>query len=260
MLVAQIDGGEPGILLTPLCDVGFVALVALEEMVFAEVGEDVCALLGHEHAGVFGIGEVDLGDLLGEVLIVGVELGHQAAVERHAPLARGGRVAGIDAGDDGEGVVMRGHGGGRHVEQNAVGVDEADLLAVARKGHGLAFNDVDANLIGEHAHDGGVLDPGDGFKLLAALADGNKEDVAADVFAEDGEHLGAGDFSEAGGLDVAGAGDAEAGVAFEIGLEEVAGGAEAGEDEERAERQRHAPDGAGRTPPVGGRGTEDAPI
>ena len=115
---------------------------------------------------------------------------------------------------------MRGHGGGRHGEQHAVGVDEADLLAVTREGHRLALDHADANLVGEHAHDRGALDPGNGFKLLAALVDGNKEDVAADVFAEDGEHLGAANLGESGGLDVAGAGDAEAGVAFEIGFED----------------------------------------
>ena len=58
------------------------------------------------------------------------------------------------------------------------------------------------------------------FKLLAALAEGNKEDVAADVFAEDGQHLGAAHLGQPGGLDVACAGDAEARVALEIGLEQ----------------------------------------
>ena len=94
MLIAQIDRGQTGILLTPLRDVRLVALVALKEMIFAEVGEDVFALLGHEHAGVFRIGEVDLGDLLGEVLIVGIEICHEAAIKRHPSLARCGRVAG----------------------------------------------------------------------------------------------------------------------------------------------------------------------
>jgi len=260
MFVAKIDGGKLGILLTPLCDVGLVTLVALEEMVFAEVGEDVCAGLGHENASVLGIGEVNLGDLLGEVLMVGIELGHEAAIERHAPLARGGRIAGIHAGDDGEGVVVHDHGGRGHVEEYAVGVDQADLLHMTGKGHRLTFNDVDANLIGEQAHDGGVLDPGDGLELLAALANGNEKDIAAYVFTEDGEELGAGDFREAAGLDLACAGDAEAAVAFEIGFEEIARSPDADKDHERAESQKHASYGAGRTPPMAGRGTEDAPI
>ena len=46
------------------------------------------------------------------------------------------------------------------VEQNAVGVDEADLLALAHERDRLALDDRDANLVGKHAHDGGALDPG----------------------------------------------------------------------------------------------------
>ena len=121
---------------------------------------------------------------------------------------------------------MHGHGGGRHGEQDAVCIDQADLLPLTGEGHGLPLDYIDANLIGEQAHDGGVLDPGNGFELLAALADGDEEDVAANVFSEDGQHLGAGDLREAGGLDLADAGDAEARVAFEIVLEEIACGAD----------------------------------
>jgi len=46
VIVAQIDGGKFWILLPPLSDVRTIALVALKEMIFAEVGEDVSALLG----------------------------------------------------------------------------------------------------------------------------------------------------------------------------------------------------------------------
>jgi hypothetical protein len=38
------------------------------------MSQNVGALLGHQHARVFGIGQVDLGDLLGDVLAVGVQL------------------------------------------------------------------------------------------------------------------------------------------------------------------------------------------
>ena len=74
IFVAEIDGGELGILLAPLGDVGFVTLVTLEEAVVAEVGENVHALLGEEDAGILRVCQVDFGDLLGEVLAVGVEL------------------------------------------------------------------------------------------------------------------------------------------------------------------------------------------
>ena len=108
---------------------------------------------------------------------------------------------------------MLGHHGGGHGEEHAVFIDKADLLALADEGHGLALDDGDADLVGEQAHDGGALDPGDGFKLLAPLGERDKEDVAADVFAEDGEHIRAADLGKAGGLNVAGPGDAETGVA-----------------------------------------------
>jgi hypothetical protein len=88
LVVAQIHRRQLGILLPPLGDVRLVALVALQEMVFAKVSQNVGALLGHQHAGILGIGQVDLGDLLGEMLVVGVQLRHQALVDRHARLAR----------------------------------------------------------------------------------------------------------------------------------------------------------------------------
>ena len=100
---------------------------------------------------------------------------------------------------------------------------------MAGEGDGLALDEADANLIGEDAHDGCVLDPRNSFKLFAALADGYEEDVAPDVFAKDGKHLGAADFSKTGGLDVAGAGDAKTGITLEISFEEVACGGNAGE-------------------------------
>ena len=84
--------------------------------------------------------------------------------------------------------MMLRHHRRRHGEQHAVGVNQADLLALAHKRDRLALNDRDANLVRQQAHDGGVLDPGNLLQLPAALGEGNKEDVAADVFAEDGQH------------------------------------------------------------------------
>ena len=54
---------------------------------------------------------------------------------------------------------MLGHGGRGHGEQNAVGVDQADLLALADKGHRLALDHGDANLVGKQAHHRGALAP-----------------------------------------------------------------------------------------------------
>ncbi len=85
---------------------------------------------------------------------------------------------------------------GRHVEQHAACIDESDLLAVPREGHRLALDNIDANLIGKQAHDRGLLNPGNRFKLLAALVQRNKKNVAANVFSEDWKQLRARDLSE----------------------------------------------------------------
>ena len=121
---------------------------------------------------------------------------------------------------------------------------------MTREGDGLALDHLHANLIGEQAHDRGALDPGNGFKLLAPLVDGYEEDVAADVFTEDGEQLGARDLGESGSLDVACAGDAEAGVAFKIGSGEDDYGAKASDHDECAKPKKDAARSAGRAPPA----------
>ena len=175
IVVAQIDRREMRILLTPLGDMRLEALVAIKEMIFAKVRQNVGALLGHQHARVFRIGEVNLRDLLGVVLAVGVQLGHHAQVYVHARLARVGRIAGIDARQDRKRVMMLGHGCRRHVEQHAIGVDESDLLAVPRKRNWLPLHDRDANLVGQHAHHRGVLDPRNLLKLLASRSTGTKK-------------------------------------------------------------------------------------
>src|SRR5579871_1195868 len=58
LLVTKVNLGELGVLLTPFCDVRFVALEPLEKMVRTKMRHDVCSLFRHEYAGVFRIGEV----------------------------------------------------------------------------------------------------------------------------------------------------------------------------------------------------------
>ena len=60
LVIAQIHAGELGKLTTPIHDVRLVTLVALQELVLAEVSQNVATLLGHQHAGVLRIGQVDL--------------------------------------------------------------------------------------------------------------------------------------------------------------------------------------------------------
>ena len=138
---------------------------------------------------------------------------------------------------------------GAIAEQNSVRIDEADLRAALRKRHRLPLHHGDANLAGQHAHHRRVLDPGDLFESAAPFVQGHKKYVAADVFAEDGQQIGAGHFGEAGGLDVAGAGNAETRVAFEIMREHNASRGEAAKHQKCGGGKEHAAHGAGRSPP-----------
>ena len=88
VLVAQIDGGQVWILLAPLGDVILVALETLEEVIFAKVRENVGALLRHQHARIFRVGQIDLGELFGIALAIAVEFAHQSADRRPCAPAR----------------------------------------------------------------------------------------------------------------------------------------------------------------------------
>ena len=224
LLVAQIHRREMGVLLAPLVDVGLVALITRQKLVVAEVGENVGALLGHEHhPRVFRIGEIDFGYLLGQVLAGAVEIADQSSVDRHAGFARRERIARIDARDYGKGVVVLAHGRGRHGQEDAVGVDQPDLLAVTHESDRRALHDRDAQLIGQNAHHRGLLDPGNLFQLPAAIVQRHEEDIAAHVFAEHGQDVSAGDLPEAIGLNIPGSRNAKPRVAFEVGFEHEAG-------------------------------------
>ena len=129
-----------------------------------------------------------------------------------------------------------------------------------RKRHRLPLHHVDANLIGQHAHHRRMFNPGNGFKFPAPLADRHKKDVAADVFAEDRQHLRAADFREPGRLDIAGAFNAEAPVAFERLFKENARRRKPAENDRRAEPDKHASYGRGRPPQVAASRAEACPI
>ena len=60
VVVAKINCGELRVLLPPFRDVGLVALITLKKIVFAEVRKNIGALFRHQHARIFGIGEIDL--------------------------------------------------------------------------------------------------------------------------------------------------------------------------------------------------------
>ena len=86
--------------------------------------------------------------------------------------------------------------------------------------------------MGKEAHDGGLADPGDLLEGEAALREGDEEEVASDVGAEDGEEVGAAELAVAEGLDGGGGIDAEAGIVIE---EAARGDEKSGDDAERGQ-------------------------
>ena len=88
------------------------------------------------------------------------------------------------------------------------------------------------------------------FELLAALADGDEENVAADVFAEDGQHLCAAHFGEPGGLDVFRPGDTEARVALQVVAHHQRERGKGAEHDQRAGGKKDAACPALRPPPA----------
>ena len=56
---AQIHRPELRILLSPRSDIRLVALEAFEKFLFAKMRQNVRSLLGHDHARIFRIGEID---------------------------------------------------------------------------------------------------------------------------------------------------------------------------------------------------------
>ena len=142
-----------------------------------------------------------------------------------------------------------GHQRCRHGEQNAVGVHQPELLSLPCKGHRQPLHHRDANLVRQQPHHRGPLHPGHLLQLLAPLTQRNKEDVAADVFAEDREHLRTAHLGQPGGLDVAGPGNAEALVAHNISFEKKDAHGQPAKDDQSAQPQKHAAPRARRTPP-----------
>ena len=102
----------------------------------------------------------------------GVKITDELLVQMHARGAHGKRILVGDPSDHREGVVLGGHRCRRQVQENSVGVDQADGVAVAHEGNRRAFDDGDAQLVGQQAHDGRMLHPGQLFQCRAALRPG----------------------------------------------------------------------------------------
>ena len=96
-----------------------------------------------------------------------------------------------------------------------MGIDQADGVALANEGHRGALDDGNAQLIGQQPHHGRVLHPGQLLQSRAALAQGDEEDVAAQVGSKNGEEFGPRHLAVAHDLDGGGGGDAEAGIVAE---------------------------------------------
>lgn len=65
--------------------------------------------------------------------------------------------------------MMLAHEPRRHIQQYPVGVDKANLLAVANKSYRLALDNRHPNLIGKKSHNRRLLHPWNLFQLLATI-------------------------------------------------------------------------------------------
>ncbi len=61
-------------------------------------------------------------------------------------------------------MILRHGRRGRHCEQDAIGIDKTDLLALADEGDGRRRSTIaDTDAVGQQAHDRGTLNPGNLF-------------------------------------------------------------------------------------------------
>src|ERR1019366_4595055 len=147
-----------------------------------EEGYHAAVDLGDD-ADVFGIGDVHLRDVLGQVPHFFLYLEESA----HAGVAIGLGFLFAHAGEHGEGEVRL----GRWFEENALGIDEQRAGAEGDEGHGLALADGDHQAVRPDTGDGGVGHPIDGQEAAAALAERNGKDAAVEIGSEDALHFGA---------------------------------------------------------------------
>ena len=136
-------------------------------------------------------------------------------VQVHPRGAYGERIPGGNSGDHRKGVMFCSHGGRWQVQQDAVCIHQADAVALAYEGHRCAFDDRDAQLIGQQPHHGRVFHPGQLFQCRAPLAKRDVEDIAAQVRSEHGEQLGSRHLAVAHDLDGGRGNNTEAGIVTE---------------------------------------------
>ena len=204
-----------GILLFPLRDVGLVVAPAREEILIAEMQQQVAAIGRDGGAHVLGVGQVDLAQVGGDVFAGRIQVGNELLVNPHPRFTDGGRVGGVHTADNSEGVVSGCHLLWGQGEDDAVGIGQLRMSMDEDEGDGGALDDSDAELVGQEAHHGRFLHPGNLFELGAALRERYEEEVATDVRAEDREEVGAIELAIAKGLDGDGGLDAEAGIVIE---------------------------------------------
>src|SRR6202000_1835829 len=121
---------------------------------------------------------------------------HEMLIDSHTRFTRRLRIPSVNTGDDRERVVMLRHVGRGHCKQNAIRIDESNLLALANKGDRRALDDADADAIRQKTHDGGALNPGDLLELFTAITETYEKDVSANIPTEDRKHVGTGDLGE----------------------------------------------------------------
>ena len=132
-VVPQVNRLELVELLAPLLYVRDVGLVAMQEIPRAEVHEDFAIGIGNYDLHVLRVAEVDFAQFPGVAGAPGIELLNQFVVVLHAGGAGRERLAGIHAGNHGEGILP--FAVGRDFHHRAPGIDQRDARSDPRKGY-----------------------------------------------------------------------------------------------------------------------------
>ena len=233
-VVPQVNGLELVELLAPLLYVRDVGLAAMQEIPCAKVHEDFAVGIGNHDLYVLRVAEVDFAQFPGVAGTSGIELLNQFVVVLHPGGARGERLAGIHAGNHGEGILP--FAVGREFHDRAAGIDQRNARSDPRKGNRRTLMDLDTKPVGHEAHYACRLHPGNLLELKLALGERNEEDVAADIAAHHFHDLrlrymlSARDFNLIAGI------DAETPGVFAVAIERCGHRAE---DREYYNRERH---------------------
>src|SRR5690349_18190120 len=155
---------------------------------------------GQDYAQVFGDREVHFADGLRRSAADKFDILHELLKQLHALFALIARHVVGNASDDGKLKIHV----LRAVQDYTVGINQLDLVAIAREGDWRALREFDANAIRKNPMDGRGLDPGNLLELSAALVERDLQDAMVAVLREWPQHSFASDHVVAGQFDLLG--------------------------------------------------------